>query len=60
LKRFLTSSRFSYKQEIDTVGRQYPAEPFKFLEPSLILQYPEAIKMLNDAGVEMGDEEDLS
>lgn len=52
--------REHYKTEIDTVGRQYPAEPFKFLEPSLILQYPEAVAMLNEAGVEMTDEEDLS
>jgi len=52
--------RDNYAKEIETVGRQYPAEPFKFLEPSLILQYPEAVKMLNDAGVEMTDEEDLS
>jgi len=48
-----------YQTEIQTVARQYPSEPFKFLEPSLILQYPEAVKMLNDAGVEMEDNEDL-
>nr|XP_002125902.1 aspartate--tRNA ligase, cytoplasmic [Ciona intestinalis] len=52
--------RESYQKEITTVARQYPAEPFKFLEPTLILQYPEAVKMLNDAGVEMQDNEDLS
>jgi aspartyl-tRNA synthetase len=27
---------------------------------SLILEYPEAVKMLRDNGVEMGDEDDLS
>ena len=51
--------RCRYQTEIETVARQYPSEAFKFLEPSLILQYPEAVKMLNEAGVEMGDNEDL-
>ena len=27
---------------------------------SLVLEYPEAVKMLRDNGVEMGDEDDLS
>jgi len=49
-----------YAEEIATVGKQYPAEPFKFLEPALILQYPEGVKMLHEAGVEMDDEDDLS
>lgn len=49
-----------YAQEIRTVNSQYPAEPFKFLEPSLVLEFPQAVKMLNDAGIEMGDEEDLN
>ncbi|CAK8671483.1 aspartate--tRNA ligase, cytoplasmic-like [Clavelina lepadiformis] len=52
--------RDHYQTEIQTVGKQYPAEPFKFLEPSLILQYPEAVNMLNEAGCEMADNEDLS
>jgi len=46
--------------EIATVGKQYPAEPFKFLEPSLILTFPEAVAMLRENGVDMGDEDDLS
>jgi len=49
-----------FQPEIDTVANQYPADEFKFLEPSLILQFPEAVKMLRDVGVEMGDEDDLS
>jgi len=52
--------RDEYQKEIETVRNQYPSEAFKFLEPALILQYPEAVKMLNDEGIEMGDEEDLS
>lgn len=47
-------------EEIETVHKQYPAEPFKFLEPALILQYKEGVAMLRANGVEMGDEDDLS
>lgn len=49
-----------YSQEIETVNRQYAAEPFKFLEPSLRIEYCEAVKLLRENGVEMGDEEDLT
>jgi len=49
-----------YGTEIETVGRQFPAEPFTFLEPSLRLEYSEAVALLNDAGIKMGDEEDLT
>uniref|UniRef100_A0A0R3RHH8 Aspartate--tRNA ligase, cytoplasmic n=1 Tax=Elaeophora elaphi TaxID=1147741 RepID=A0A0R3RHH8_9BILA len=49
-----------FKHEIETVGKQYPCEPFEFVEPALILKYPEAIKLLRENGVEIGDEDDLS
>uniref|UniRef100_A0A673GRP4 Aspartate--tRNA ligase, cytoplasmic n=1 Tax=Sinocyclocheilus rhinocerous TaxID=307959 RepID=A0A673GRP4_9TELE len=49
-----------FQTEIQTVNKQYPSEPFKFLEPTLRLEYKEAVAMLKAAGVEMGDEEDLS
>jgi aspartyl-tRNA synthetase len=52
--------RDNYAEEIAAVNKQYPAEPFRFLEPSLILDFPEGVAMLREAGVEMGDEEDLS
>uniref|UniRef100_A0AAR2L2Z6 Aspartate--tRNA ligase, cytoplasmic n=1 Tax=Pygocentrus nattereri TaxID=42514 RepID=A0AAR2L2Z6_PYGNA len=52
--------RDHFQTEIQTVGKQYPSEPFKFLEPTLRLEYREAVAMLRAAGVEMGDEEDLS
>lgn len=52
--------RDRYQTEIETVNKQYPAEPFKFLEPPLRLTYPEAVKTLRENGVEMGDEEDLT
>lgn len=52
--------RDQYSTEINLVGQQYPAEPFTFLEPPLVMQYPQARKMLAEAGVEIGEEEDLN
>jgi len=52
--------RDRYADEINTVGKQFPVEPFQFLEPSLILQFKDAVQMLRDNGIEMGDEDDLS
>ncbi|XP_034280228.1 aspartate--tRNA ligase, cytoplasmic isoform X2 [Pantherophis guttatus] len=49
-----------FQTEIQTVCKQFPCEPFKFLEPTLRLEYREALAMLREAGVEMGDEDDLS
>lgn len=48
-----------FQTEIQTVGKQYSSEPFKFLEPTLRLEYTEGVAMLREAGVDMGDEEDL-
>ena len=50
----------SYKTEIDIINQQYKVESFKFLDPPLILQFPQAVKLLRDAGETMGDEDDLS
>uniref|UniRef100_A0A672IV07 Aspartate--tRNA ligase, cytoplasmic n=1 Tax=Salarias fasciatus TaxID=181472 RepID=A0A672IV07_SALFA len=52
--------RDNFQTEIQTVNKQFPSEPFKFLEPTLRLEYTEAVAMLHEAGVEMGDEDDLS
>merc|ERR1711970_1042408 len=52
--------REQFKTEIGIVNEQYPREEFKFLEPALILEFPEAVKMLRENGVEIGDEDDLS
>ncbi|CAI7999543.1 Aspartate--tRNA ligase, cytoplasmic [Geodia barretti] len=46
--------------EIEVVRNQYPAEPFTFLDPPLILNYGEGVAMLRANGVEIGDEDDLS
>lgn len=49
-----------YAREIEIVNRQYPAEPFKFLEPTLRIDFPEAVQLLRENGIEMDDEDDLS
>ncbi|XP_003740658.1 aspartate--tRNA ligase, cytoplasmic [Galendromus occidentalis] len=50
----------NYGAEIEAIRRQYPSEPFQFLEPSLVLKYSEGVEMLRSAGIEMEDDEDLS
>jgi len=50
----------NYRDEIDAVYRQYPNTEFEFCEPTLIINYEEGVKMLNDAGVEQGLTDDLS
>lgn len=52
--------RDRYSEEIKTIQKQFPAEPFKFLQPSLRLNYSEGLALLREAGVEIGDEDDLS
>ena len=49
-----------YATELETVNKQYPFEEFKFLEKPLILDFADGVKMLREAGVEMGDFDDLS
>jgi len=48
-----------YSKEIETIGQQYPAEPFKFLEPSLKLDYSEAVALLAENGIVMNPEDDM-
>nr|CDS30263.1 aspartyl tRNA synthetase cytoplasmic [Hymenolepis microstoma] len=49
-----------YASEIGTVCKQYNAEPFQFLEPTLRLEFSEGIKMLKEAGWDVGEYDDLS
>jgi aspartyl-tRNA synthetase len=49
-----------YATEIAAVGQQYPVEPFVFLDPPLRLEFPQAIALLREAGVVVGEEDDLS
>uniref|UniRef100_A0A668SZK8 Aspartate--tRNA ligase, cytoplasmic n=1 Tax=Oreochromis aureus TaxID=47969 RepID=A0A668SZK8_OREAU len=43
--------RDNFQTEIQTVNKQFPSEPFKFLEPTLRLEYTEAVAMLREAGL---------
>ena len=52
--------RDKFANEIAVIADQFPSEPFKFLDPPLILEYKEGVEMLKEAGVEMDEEEDLS
>lgn len=49
-----------FAKEVATVKSQYPFDDFLFLEPTLRLNYADAIKMLREAGVELGDYDDLN
>jgi len=49
-----------YSNAIETVRKQYPSEPFQYLEPALRLEYSEGVKLLNENGIKMNDDEDLS
>ncbi|XP_047524564.1 aspartate--tRNA ligase, cytoplasmic [Pieris napi] len=49
-----------FSAEILTVGQQFKVEPFKFLDPPLRLEFPQAVQMLKEAGVTVGEEDDLS
>ena len=39
-----------YAKELAVVREQYPSEPVRFTEEPLIIHWPEAMKMLQDAG----------
>uniref|UniRef100_A0A1I7WYM7 Aspartate--tRNA ligase, cytoplasmic n=1 Tax=Heterorhabditis bacteriophora TaxID=37862 RepID=A0A1I7WYM7_HETBA len=54
------SLQSQYADEIAAVCQQYPSEPFQFCEPALIIKYSEALTLLRENGVEIGDEDDLS
>jgi len=49
-----------YADAIETVGKQFPVEPFKFIEPTLKLEFCEGIRMLREAGWDVGEFDDLS
>ncbi|KAI9205038.1 uncharacterized protein BJ171DRAFT_423444 [Polychytrium aggregatum] len=49
-----------FADEIAQVKKQYPFEDFKYREKTLVLEFPEAVRMLREAGAEMGDFDDLT
>nr|CAD7404617.1 unnamed protein product [Timema cristinae] len=58
--RIFKGLRDQFSDEIATVGQQFSVEPFKFLDPPLRLEFPVGLAMLREAGVTLGDEDDLS
>eukprot|EP00178_Gracilaria_changii_P019044 TRINITY_DN55470_c0_g1_i1.p1 TRINITY_DN55470_c0_g1~~TRINITY_DN55470_c0_g1_i1.p1 ORF type:complete len:437 (-),score=72.13 TRINITY_DN55470_c0_g1_i1:120-1430(-) len=50
-----------WKRELDIINEQYPFPPFKYNKggKNLRLTYNEAIKMLNEAGVKLGEYDDI-
>lgn len=57
-----TELKSRYSKEIELVRKQYPVEDFKLPKDGKMVRitYKEGIKMLRDAGKEVGDFEDLS
>ncbi|EDQ85355.1 uncharacterized protein MONBRDRAFT_38870 [Monosiga brevicollis MX1] len=49
-----------FGHEIAMVNKQFNREPFKWLEPTLRLEWPEGIAMLREAGEVIGDFDDIS
>ncbi|CAF0785183.1 unnamed protein product [Rotaria sordida] len=49
-----------FATEIAIINKQFPCEPFEFIEPALRIEYKEGLALLAEAGVHMGSEEDLS
>jgi nondiscriminating aspartyl-tRNA synthetase len=49
-----------YDTEIEIINQQYKIEPFKFLDPPIKLEFSQAISLLREAGIEIGNEDDLS
>ncbi|CAF1357211.1 unnamed protein product [Adineta steineri] len=49
-----------FATEIAIINKQFPCEPFEYLEPALRLEYKDGLALLAEAGVQMGSEDDLS
>lgn len=48
-----------YRKEIDVVKKQFDVEEFLLPEKTVKLQYKEGIQILKDAGIEIGDYDDM-
>lgn len=47
------------KAELNTVAQQYPFKPLRYNKETLILPFPNAVSMLQQAGEEIGPEDDF-
>ena len=59
LKAIFKGLKEGYKKEIEWIGRQFPAEEFKWKEETLKFSYTDAVQLLIDDGVEMGLMDDI-
>lgn len=50
----------TFAAEIEIIRKQYNSEPFQYCEPSLRLEYSEGVRILNENGIQMNDDEDLT
>ncbi|KAJ2956329.1 hypothetical protein NQZ79_g7790 [Umbelopsis isabellina] len=55
-----TGLKEKFNNELEAVKRQMPFEDFQFLPKTLRLKFADGIAMLREAGVELGDYDDLS
>ncbi|KAG0197307.1 aspartate--tRNA ligase dps1 [Mortierella sp. GBA30] len=55
-----TGLETEYATDLGIVHRQYPFEKFEFLPKTLRIEYKDAVALLRENGVEMGDYDDLS
>jgi len=60
LLHIFKSLQQKFAKEIDIVNKQFPADPFIFLDKTPRLPWKEAIALLRGSGVEVDDFEDLS
>ncbi|KAI8902643.1 hypothetical protein BC833DRAFT_616574 [Globomyces pollinis-pini] len=58
--RIFNGLKSEFAKEIATINAQYPFPEFKYPQKTLVLKFPEAVKMLRDHGEEIGDFDDLS
>ncbi|CAF4568794.1 unnamed protein product [Rotaria socialis] len=49
-----------FTTEIAIISKQFPCEPFEYVEPALRLEYKDGLALLAEAGVQMGSEDDLT
>lgn len=50
----------NYQSEIEAVNKQYASEPFLFTDEPLVLRFEEGAKLLQDAGINQSELEDLN
>lgn len=48
-----------YSEELKVISQQYPFQPLQYTKKMVKISYPEAIKMLNEDGIKIGDLDDI-